>query len=1081
MRSSRAREAGAEVIQQGSQRGRIFRLWGLVEYLEPFRLKAIEESAATTRIVNWFQQHEEPPWTPSFRRRHKQFQSRDRRIAHTVYFGIHDYGVLMRALLAALHVEHRPPPNEGSLLISCLGAFSVSEEGLPDEQSLQLTTAPWLLGRAQAAGEFELRGWSEAFRGYHGACQGALRDIRFDIEENRTAGAERHTLTGEDIQGFALGVCERSGSGLAIGMPTRGGVRDFLAVSTFAAAARDDSDAILGSFYIRDLEMIYNGAGDVSEPLERYLAADEPTRTDVTDTDHVITASQPSLLLSGRWPSGSGMHQSLLQQVAINTILGETLPLFSVNGPPGTGKTTLLRDVFADIICRRATAMCAFDRPASAFTEVDRIPNDEEPNRPTIIYEPDASLIGFEMVVASSNNKAVENVSRELPLARAVHAEHDATYLHETASHVLGEPAWGLLSAVLGRRDNVVEFAERLLFADEENKGARLHSVLGKRSQNVWFHAREHLTKAQKALEAMVARRTEWSRTLENLGPARRNLAWAQQRADAAATALRLARAAVEHASRERDADEMQRQAEQLAFDSIEATRPHWILHVLGLIWVHPTLKAYRYEIAVAREALRSASQRAVRSFRAARDAELDEGRAAEALTDAQNQARQAATTVRAYEDHCAEAARELREAFPDDKWRLQKLRDRELTALWTDTALNRARTALLLAALRVHETFLGHANAQLNLAYGNIKAWKLDCQGRQQGLTDRGRAALWRTLFLVVPVVSTTFASVGSLFRRLPREFFGWVFVDEAGQAVPQSAVGLLWRARRAVVVGDPLQVPPVVTTPAELITALARHLQAPLPWAPLESASVQTIADRANPLGAYVDLQGGGQMWVGSPLHVHRRCEEPMFSISNRVAYGGAMVLATERRELQNIAELGPSRWIHHAGTVTKGKHFVDSQADSAVRLLGRYWRREVQEKQPKEPPLYVITPFRDIAKELSTVLRDRWNEWTSSRDAAATWTRNNVGTIHRFQGRETDAVILLLGCDDASRGAVRWASSTPNLLNVAASRAKSRLYIIGDQALWGVNPVFNIALDELDAFAKQSRSSSPATALD
>ena len=62
-------------------------------------------------------------------------------------------------------------------------------------------------------------------------------------------------------------------------------------------------------------------------------------------------------------------------------------------------------------------------------------------------------------------------------------------------------------------------------------------------------------------------------------------------------------------------------------------------------------------------------------------------------------------------------------------------------------------------------------------------------------------------------------------------------------------------------------------------------------------------------------------------------------------------------------------------------------------------------------------------------------------------------NVGTVHTFQGKGADTVFLVLGCDESSISAAMWAmgSNHPNIMNVAATRAKQNLYILGDKKLY------------------------------
>jgi hypothetical protein len=61
---------------------------------------------------------------------------------------------------------------------------------------------------------------------------------------------------------------------------------------------------------------------------------------------------------------------------------------------------------------------------------------------------------------------------------------------------------------------------------------------------------------------------------------------------------------------------------------------------------------------------------------------------------------------------------------------------------------------------------------------------------------------AIWQSLFMIVPVASSTFASIAGQFRDLGPNSLGWLFIDEAGQAVPQAAVA--WPSDNAPLAKD-------------------------------------------------------------------------------------------------------------------------------------------------------------------------------------------------------------------------------------------------------------------------------------
>lgn len=403
---------------------------------------------------------------------------------------------------------------------------------------------------------------------------------------------------------------------------------------------------------------------------------------------------------------------------------------------------------------------------------------------------------------------------------------------------------------------------------------------------------------------------------------------------------------------------------------------------------------------------------------------------------------------------------REVRQGVVlDGEFFASERREVQMSSPWFTVDDHRERDALFEAALDVHRAFIDAAARPLRHNLGAA----LEILGGK-AFRDAGRDALipdlWSSLFLVIPAFSTTFASVGTMLGRMPAESIGWLLVDEAGQAAPQQAVGALMRVKNAVVVGDPIQVPPIVTLPDSLTTAICRTFGVDADRFAAPAASVQTLADDAT--AWFAEFPGRlGSRTVGVPLLVHRRCSEPMFGIANRVAYEDLMVQAKlpEASAIRDL--LGPSCWINVAGSGSD--KWCEAEGRRVIDMIEKIVAASL------EPDVYVVTPFVQVSIRLRRLILE-------SADLAANipelyrWADERIGTIHTVQGRQAEAVFFVLGAPNADQvGAREWAGKEPNLLNVAVTRAKEAVYIIGNRQLWRSAGVFG----DLDMLLPESAS--------
>lgn len=818
---------------------------------------------------------------------------------------------------------------------------------------------------------------------------------------------------------------------------------------------------ILNSFYIAELERArVSLESQQGQPLDLYLGGERSDRILLEREEGkraILDALMPSKLPQGRWPTKSSNQLALMQQFVVNVVLSssEKGSLFSVNGPPGTGKTTLLREMIADNIVRRANALAQFSKAREAFTGRRAMSFGER--NAVHVSDLHHSLLGYEMLVVSSNNAAVENLSNELPLCTQLDSSYGhASYLGPVACKLL-KGAWGLISGALGNRENCRRLVESVFIKCEENEEeTRIWDWAQKYNGKSFAEAKEKFLALQKERQAIVD-------DLETLAMLHVEIAGGKLKArvekveqELEALEKKASQLELQLGSFQKEEEELQELYHLLEQKAKlwEKQRPHLVDQLVkGKNWTAWSEKSSQYtqELITAVDALHK-QKGCVRELRTeinqlSREIEEKEYELLECLSQ---------------EGFYQEDYERLKETYTDVRLPegIHELDDHEIQKqpYYQNAALNHIRSELFLAAMTVHEAWFAETLRPNGGFRGNLLAISHLLQGKNPTTADDTRLA-WQSLFLVIPVLSSTFASVGRLFRCLEPQTLGWVFIDEAGQATPQAAVGAIWRAKHVVSTGDPFQIEPISTVPPEIVDGMAKfRLQDhSLSWASSQ-VSVQNLMDAAAKYAAKRDLDELPR-WLGSPLRVHRRCEEPMFSISNEIAYDKHMVLATPS---DSSFPLKQSCWYDVKGEV-KGRQYIPAQGEMLVQCL------QEALNGLSSPDLFVIAPFREVVQHIHNLLSHEKGlkkifETRFQGVALRSWMRDSIGTVHAFQGKQAGVVFFVLGADKTTLGSIEWVTRKPNLLNVAVTRARHRFYVIGDYDLWRGWPYFNVAARKL-----------------
>lgn len=806
--------------------------------------------------------------------------------------------------------------------------------------------------------------------------------------------------------------------------------------------------SFLNSFFLDDLNLLADSKpGNYGKSLDEYLKIDinTPERKDViANKDLLLQTIDPILIPAGRWPSNPSHGLYTAQLGAVNTTLNDLTGnsgLRGINGPPGTGKTTLLLDVIADIIVTRA-AKIIDGNSGSLFTNQHHKIEKENSTFTHYCYKLNKAIFSDSgIVIASNNNNAVENITKELPaiekIDRSTFAEAD--YFAESASQLIGDESWGILSAALGKGQNRSDFKKNFWDSDAKTKRVGFKDLL----YNVYKDdslglevtykqqfedAKAKLRELLKTFSVFRAHASKFHNQLSSF------IANCKKQTDLEQL---LSKYAVELKQLKLEQDEVFKQIQELdeiitqnqttlAFHNQNKPAFFFFKKLFNTL----SYKNWKADADFYFGTLKECQEKKVTLIKT-KDQLKKQIKITEAKqSEKADRLKEVMFSIKSYQKLRADLHRiygiEYKDLVDDQFYKLA-IAEIHLRTPYSSDIVNKLRSNIFLTSLELHKyAILSNAKKFKN----NLDLFFEMLTGRavvKQEIAD----LLWDTFFFCVPVASTTLASVSRLFSSLGKESIGWLLIDEAGQATPQSAAGVIWRSKRCIIVGDPLQVEPVVTIPEQLVYKLREQEKVDKIWSP-HRTSVQVLADRISKFGTYMQTGSGEEeIWTGFPLRTHRRCDHPMFGIANKIAYSDQMVKAVEDHDEHQY--IGKSAWFHVADVNPPvNKHVLKEE----LNLLNQKVEELIRNGYVKE--IFVISPFSSVANACISEFRSRKNI--------------SCGTIHKFQGKEAEVVFLILGGDPKSSGARLWASQKPNMLNVALTRAKKRFYVIGNKNLWG-----------------------------
>ncbi len=273
----------------------------------------------------------------------------------------------------------------------------------------------------------------------------------------------------------------------------------------------------------------------------------------------------------------------------------------------------------------------------------------------------------------------------------------------------------------------------------------------------------------------------------------------------------------------------------------------------------------------------------------------------------------------------------------------------------------------------------------------------------------------------------------VGSSNKVLQHIKFRTVIIDEAAQALEPAAWIPISRASRVILVGDPFQLPPTVKSDEGRRGGL-------------EVTLIEKCIQRGHP---------------NRLLRTQYRMHEDIMGFSNQQFYGNQLQAAPSvARHRLPLDEEPPVLFIDTAGCGFDEKLHPAYQSrynPEEFNIILEHLLLLIGHIPPEEtlPGIALISPYREQVEQMQRRIAEE------GRFAEVPLT---INTIDGFQGQERDVVYISLVRSN-SKGEIGFLKDYRRM-NVALTRARKKLVVVGDSATVGQDPFYKAFLEYCEA---------------